>query len=292
MLSVPRRKAVACTSASFVTLNFACLPSPAQNPVGAIAARATTSTNDGDALADPVEKELLDLGHLGESIQNVRAEAIGMLSEENSCSAWFRAAEPEAAAKFRSLRYVVDSAGPGEILKIQASSGSAVTIQPYVARTGQDVGPGSTITLNAHGAFFEELARVRSRYSLNDSMLDNKYRPLVVGNFPGSTPAARLLTLLHEFGHVVDILPIDAGVPDGPILSVRNTETVLSHCGSQIRAHAKNIHKSRGSQTVLLAARQLAPGAKTLWRADSAQKWERPFLGGRARDPHLGWLGF
>jgi hypothetical protein len=291
MLSVPSRNAVAFAIASFVALNFACLPSPAQNPVAVIAARAITSTSDGDTLADPVEKELLDLGHFGESTQNVRAEMLGLLSEESSCSAWFRAAEPEAAAKFRSLRYVVDSADPGEILKIQESPGSVVTIQPYVARTGQDVGPGSTITLNAHGAFFQELARVRTRHSANDVTFENRYRPLVVGNFPGGSPAARLLTLLHEFGHVIDILPIDAGVPDGPMLSVRNTETVLRHCGSQIRAHAKNIHKSRGSQT-LIAVRPSAPGAETLWRADSAQKWERPFLGGRARDPHLGWLGF
>jgi len=290
MLSEPRRNAVAFTIASFLTLNFACLPLSAQNPVGVIAARAITSTSDGDVLADPVEKELLALGRFGESIQSVRAEALGLLSEESSCSAWFRAAEPEAAAKFRSLRYAVDSADPGEILKIQDSN-PAVAIQPYVARTGEDVGPGSTITLNGHGAFFQELARVRTRYSLNDFTLDNKYRPLVVGNFSGGSPAARLLTLLHEFGHVVGILPVDAGVPAGPILSVRNTETVLSHCGSQIRAHAKNIHKSHGSQTLLAAHRPVAD-AETLLRADSAQKWERPFLGGRARDPHLGWLGF
>ena len=278
MLSVPRRNAVAFAIASLVVTNFACLSSPAQNPVAVIAATTIASTSDSDALVDPVEKELLGLGHFGEGIQNVRAEILGLLSEESSCSAWFRAAEPEAAAKFRSLRYAVDLAGPGEILKIQDGADGAVAMQPYVARTGQNVGQGSTITLNAHGAFFQELARVHTRNSPNDFTLDNKYRSLVVGNFSGGTPAARLLTLLHEFGHIIDILPIDAGVPAGPMLSVRNTETVLSHCGSQIRAHAKNIHKSRGSQT-LLAVRRPALGAETLWRADSAQKWERPYLG-------------
>src|SRR5882724_7467105 len=204
MLSVPRRNAVAFAIASFVVLNFAGLPSPAQNPVAVTAARSIASS-DSDTLVDPVEKELLDLGHFGEGIQNVRAEILGLLSEESSCSAWFRAAEPEAAAKFRSLRYVVDSAGPGEILKIQDGADGAVAMQPYVARTGQNVGQGSTITLNAHGAFFQELARVRTRNSPNDFTLDNKYRSLVVGNFPGGSPAARLLTLLHEFGHIIDI---------------------------------------------------------------------------------------
>ena len=279
MLSEPRRKAVGFAIASFVTLNLACLSLPAQNPVGVSPARAVTSTSDSDILADPVEKELLDLGRFGESIQNVRAEVLGLLAEESSCSAWFRSAEPEAAAKFRSLRYVVDSAGPGEILKIQELPDPVVTIQPYVARTGQNVGAGSIITLNAHGAFFQELARVRTRNSPIDFTFETKYRLLVVGNLPGGSPAARLLTLLHEFGHVIDILPIDAGVPAGPMLSVRNTETVISHCGFQIRAHAKNIHKSRGSQT-LLASRPPAPAAETLWRADPSQKWERPLLRG------------
>ena len=95
MLSVPRRNAVAFAIASFVVLNFACLPSPAQNRVGLTAARTISSTSDSDTLVDPVEKELLDLGHFGEGIQNVRAEILGLLSEESSCSAWFRAAEPE-----------------------------------------------------------------------------------------------------------------------------------------------------------------------------------------------------
>lgn len=291
MLSAPRRTAVRFAIASFVALGFACLPSPAQNSVRITPVTATSSTGDSYVLADPVERELLDLGRFGEGIQNVRAEILGLLSEQSSCSAWFRAAEPEAVAKFRSLRYVVDFEGPGEILKIQEPNNPVVAIQPYVARTGQDVGPGSTITLNAHGAFFQESARVRTRYSPNDVTTENKYRALAVGNFSGGSPAARLLTLLHEFGHVTDILPVDAGVAEGPMLSVRNTETVLSHCGSQIRAHAKNIHKSSGSQT-LIAVRRPAADANTLWRADSAQKWERPFLGARARDPHLGWLGF
>jgi len=33
------------------------------------------------------------------------------LLERNACSAWFRAAEPQAADKFRSLRFAVDISG-------------------------------------------------------------------------------------------------------------------------------------------------------------------------------------
>src|SRR5258707_8509256 len=90
MLSVPRRNAVAFAIASFVALNFACLPSPAQNPVAVIAAGAIASTGDSDTLVDPVVKELLGLRHFGEGIQNVRPEIRWLLSEVSACSAWFR----------------------------------------------------------------------------------------------------------------------------------------------------------------------------------------------------------
>jgi len=236
-------------------------------------------------------KRIAGLGHFGEGIQNVRAEILGLLSEESACSAWFRAAEPEAAAKFRSLRYAVDSAGPGEILKIQDGADGAVAMQPYVARTGQNVGQGSTITLNAHGAFFQELARVRTRNSPNDFTLDNKYRSLVVGNFPGGSPAARLLTLLHEFGHIIDILPIDAGVPAGPMLSVRNTETVLGHCGSKSELTPRtSINPAVHRRCWQFVGQHQAPrplGAPTRHKNGSDH-----ILGGRVRDPHLEWLGF
>jgi hypothetical protein len=201
-------------------------------------------------LADPVDRELLDLGRNGHFIQRVRTEVILLLSEENSCSAWFRTAEPDAVAKFRSLRFTVDSAGPADILKIDSWPDSGIVLQPYVARTGQNVGWGSTITLNANGAFFREVAYFRIRRGRVDLPYEKPFHSLVVGNFAGASPAARILTILHELGHILDILPIDSGVSGGPALSVHNTESVLRHCGSQIRAHAKLLHKSEGSKSL------------------------------------------
>jgi len=203
-----------------------------------------------DSTDDPVDRELLDLGHVGATIQRTRIAVMAILSEQNSCSAWFRAAEPEAAAKFRSLRFVVDSAGPGEITRLREGFDSIVILHPYVARTGQNVGWGSTIMLNANGAFFREIARVRTLHTPSDFTYDNTFRSLVVGNFSGASPAARILTVLHELGHVLDLLPVDSGVPAGPLLSMRNTSAVLDHCGSQIRAHSKRFQKSEGTKMV------------------------------------------
>jgi hypothetical protein len=200
-------------------------------------------------MADAVDLELLDLGRNGEILQGVRTEVAALLSEDTPCSAWFRAAEPEAVAKFRSLRFSVDSSGPSEIMASRDLTGSPATIQPYVARTGQNVGPGSTITLNANGAFFRELALVRSSRPPSELGFNNAFRSLVVGSFSGASPAARILTVLHELAHVLDMLPVDAGFPTASLVSTRNTETVLKYCGAQIRVHAKHVQKSENTKS-------------------------------------------
>jgi hypothetical protein len=203
-----------------------------------------------DNVADPVDHELVGLGRNGEAIQHVRAEVIALLSEENSCSAWFRTAEPEAVAKFRSLRFAVDSAGPADVLKLDSWPDPDIVLQPYVARTGQNVGWGSTITFNANGAFFREVAYFRIRRGPADLPYEKPFHPLVVGNFAGASPGARILTMLHELGHVLDMLPIDSGIRGGPVLSVHNTQAVYNRCGSQIRAHAKHLRKSEPSKSL------------------------------------------
>lgn len=206
--------------------------------------------------ADPVAEELLGMGPEGETIQLARGEVIAILSESNSCSAWFLSAEPEVVEKFRSLRFVVDPNGIGEIRKVEAQRDEPGYYQPYVARTGQNVGWGSTIALNAHGAFFRKDAPVRVVSQLDEPGYFASFRPLVVGGYPGATLQARILTMLHELGHIVNLLPVDAGVPSGPILSVHNTEQVLHYCGSQIRAHKK------ATRMIVVSASTTSPNAQ------------------------------
>jgi hypothetical protein len=216
------------------------MTSPAQAPAKLISSPVSSLRFAGDRAADPTADELKSFGPHGETIEQTRAEVISILVGENSCAAWYRAAEPEAPQKFRSLRFTVDPSGSSEILKMEGWQATAVFYQPYVARAGQNVGWGSTIILNANGAFFKDWAPVRIVTGPHDKGYLKAFRRLAVANFDGATREARILTLLHELGHVLDLLPIDAGVPSGPELSTTNTELVIHHCGAQIREAAKH----------------------------------------------------
>lgn len=279
MLSAPKHFAAAFAIAVFLS-GVVCSPSRSQASANLLSPDLSTSPRDSD-MAAAVDQELLGLGRNGEVIQRVRTEVVEMLSEESSCSAWFRAAEPEAVAKFRSLRFTVDSSGSSEILMIQDLADSRAALQPYVARTGQNVGSGSTITLNANGAFFQEMARVRSLRPPSELGFNNAFRSLVVGNFLGATPAARILTVLHELGHVLDMLPIDAGFPAASLVSTRNTEAVLKYCGGQIRAHAKHLQKSENAKSLMSrstspAAAFTSPQPATARMANASRGWDWP----------------
>ena len=212
----------------------------AQAPATLLSTPVSSLRFASDQIADPSVEELKSFGPRGGIIEEARAEVIFILAGESSCSAWFRVAEPQAVEKFRSLRFAVDLGGRSEILKLDAWEARSVFYQPYVAHAGQNVGWGSTITVNANGAFFKDWAPVRIVTDPHDKGYLKEFKRLVVSNFDGATREARVLTLLHELGHVLDMLPVDAGVPSGPELSTSNTALVLRHCGAQIREVAKH----------------------------------------------------
>ncbi len=211
----------------------------AQAPAKLLSTPVSSLRFASDHVADPSGDEIRSFGSQGTVIEQARADVLSILAGENSCSAWFRAAEPEAKEKFRSLRFAVDSSGKREITKYESWQGDALYYEPYVAHTGQNVGWGSTITINASGAFFKDWAPVRIVINSQDRGFVKAFKRLAVGNFSGATREARILTLLHELGHILDMLPIDAGVPSGPELSTNNTLLVLRHCGPQIHRAAK-----------------------------------------------------
>ena len=183
---------------------------------------------------DPVEQELIAAGAPGAAISEARDAVLDILEGNNACSAWYRAKEPDAAEIFRSLFYKVDPQGPVYVQKTVFPGDDWQTVQPYVAWSRQDVGPGSTITLNAHGAFFANSAMVLEVRSGGGPSHYDSAQLLDVGGYTGGTLRARELTLLHELGHVIDLLPLDAGVPGGPQISTRNTAEVLAHCRAEV----------------------------------------------------------
>jgi hypothetical protein len=185
-----------------------------------------------EAPRDLVQEELVAMGKTGQKILRARDKVLEILQTENACSAWFRQNDPHPLVTFRTLNYAVDRHGE-EFVHVSKDTVSQNTFRdPYVARVGQDTGAFATITLNAGGAFFQlqapslsvskggGLARISGPQSVN------------IGPYPGNSLAARTLALLHEFGHVINLLPLDFDNEDGK--SVQNTAEVLRYCRAQI----------------------------------------------------------
>jgi len=68
-----------------------------------------------------------------------------------------------------------------------------------------------------------------------------------------------MITLLHEFGHIIDLLPQDADNLDGQ--SVRNTDEVMRHCRPEVEARSKQA--SRRAGRISLPARGVETLAST-----------------------------
>jgi hypothetical protein len=240
---LPALKSILSTILCVAAGNFFCCPEGvfAQNSdrFTSLSYAIFRSSNAGEQ--NQVEDELALYGKLGQLISRARVHTIAILSSENSCSIWYRRAIPSPGEMFETLRFEVDSSGQSEIFRVEGALGDFEFFHPYVAHAGQDVGPGSTITLNANGAFFKDRAAVRFLNGPQDPFSKQSMRPLTVADFFGDTEPARILTLLHEFGHIIDLLPLDSGSPGAAFLSVGNTQAVLKNCKSQIELEAKRV---------------------------------------------------
>jgi len=205
---------------------------------------ATASPGHGDvrekANEDPVLEELIAMGEQGLVIERARQEVLEILEGQNRCAAWFQQAEPEVARKFQSLRYRIDESGPQYTFKLQNASGEWLYQQPYVASSIEDASAGSTITINGKGAFFQLRSGVRivpkegGPGGLSASQL------LHLDLYLGGTLDAQVTALLHEFSHVVGLLPADGGTVFGSELSTQNTQIVLRHCRAEVEAAGKH----------------------------------------------------
>jgi hypothetical protein len=191
---------------------------------------------------DPVRLRLLSLGSRGPAIDQARAHVTAILRADNSCSAWFREADPDAAAVFESLDLLVDD-GPKYVVTIKSASGELLLKHPYSARAPQNGGRNASVILNANGPFFAAVADILERDNPRAFTHFAGRRELRVGSYAGSTLPARITTLLHELGHVIGRLPDDSDELSG--LSEQNTERVLHACRAEIKASAHQ-HRDGG----------------------------------------------
>jgi hypothetical protein len=206
----------------------------------------TTSPGRADAREkandDPVLEELRAMGERGLTIERAREKVVGILEGNNRCATWFEQAEPDAARKFRSLGYTIDESGPRYTLKMQNAAGEWRYQQPYVASSIEDASAGSTITINGKGAFFQLRSGVHIVAKQGGPGGPSISQLLHIDFYLGGSLGAQVTTLLHEFSHVVGLLPVDGGTDFGPELSAQNTQIVLHHCRAEVEAAGK--HKS------------------------------------------------
>jgi hypothetical protein len=216
--------------------------SPLPTPFRSAAARYRSSVPIG--LQRPVHLRLLTLGPRGLLIAQARQHVLVILAGENSCSAWFRETDPNAAAIFDSLDFSLDD-GPKDVLLLKSASGELLFKHPYSAGVPENAGDHATVLLNANGAFFINAANILRRDSGPGLARFGGRHELRVGPYPGNTLAARITTLLHELGHVIGRLPDDSDELSG--LSVQNTERVLHACHNEIKATARE-HHDKGNE--------------------------------------------
>jgi hypothetical protein len=184
---------------------------------------------------DPVRLRLLSLGSRGVAIEQAREHVIAILRAENPCSVWFREADPDAAAVFESLDFLVGD-GPKYVVALKSARGETLLKHPYSGAVQENAGRNATVLLNANGPFFATLAYVLERDGPGDFTRISGRRELRVGSYAGSTLPARIITLLHELGHVIGRLPDDSDELSG--LSEQNTERVQQACRAEIKASA------------------------------------------------------
>jgi hypothetical protein len=194
---------------------------------------------------DLVQADLDSTGKAGQKISRARARVLEILEIENACRAWFQQKDPNPAATFRTLRFALDRKGDEYVRKSRDLGSSILYHSPYVARVFQGDGRYATVTLNVNGAFFVPLAQVLEIPMGGGPSTMRGARPLHVGPYEGNTPRAQVLALLHEFGHVLDLLPQDEDNIDGK--SMQNTEEVLRSCRAAVDSAPK--------RSLLLASR-------------------------------------
>lgn len=214
-------------------------PSVSVPPVNPCMRAARPGQIGCDEPKERVQDDLAAMGKTGQKILRARDVVLEILQTESVCSAWYREKDSNPAATFQTLNYQVDHRGDGFVLTWKDAASENIFRDPYVARVGQDTGAHATITLNADGAFFQAQAAARHVSKDGGASKISGPRLLHIGPYAGDSLAGRTLALLHEFGHVIDLLPLDFNNEDGK--SVQNTAEVLRFCRAEIESKARRI---------------------------------------------------
>lgn len=208
---------------------------PSDRPAPSAPCNLTTqSIHPCSASSDIVRDDLNTMGKKGQIILRARDKVLDILQTENVCSAWYRTKDPSPAATFRTLTFALDSDGDVYVRAIPESGGMLLIRNPYVARVMQAGGVNSTITINVNSAFFFSIANMVDDRIEGGPIIIRGSRLMQVGPYSGGSFRAQVLALLHEFGHVIDLLPMDHDDYEGR--SRQNTADVLHACRAQVES--------------------------------------------------------
>ena len=214
-----------------------CSTGPLMNPVVTC---NSSSLGPNGCLSAPRDTSLQQLevgGKTGQKVLQARERVLEILQSENACTEWFRTKDPDPAATFRTLTFELDRKGQEHIVEKRSSDSLTQFYNPYVARVIQGNGSFSTITLNVNGAFFLPIAQVTNDPVEGGPISFHGVHTLQVGPYAGNTLRAQVVTLLHELGHLENLLPVDEGDRDGK--SLQNTMEVLRNCRPEIEVKNK-----------------------------------------------------
>jgi hypothetical protein len=215
------------------SLTPAARPSDHVNPVAPCSSANAIATGCGPSV-DAVRQDLNTMGKRGQKILQARDKVLEILQTDNACSEWYRTKDADPAATFRTLTFSIDLKGENYTVETWKPDDLTIFHNPYVASVLQAMGAKSTVTINGNGAFFFPMAGVVQVSKEGGPLFFRGPRELKVGPYPGGTVRAQVLALLHEFGHVLNLLPEDFHDYEGK--SRKNTEEVLRFCRAQVES--------------------------------------------------------
>jgi hypothetical protein len=193
-----------------------------------------------------VRDDLNTMGKQGQKILLARQRVLEILQTNNACTEWYRTKDDDPAATFRTVTFSLDHQGEAYARKLNGPGETDVIRSPYVASVMQGEGPHATVSINANGGFFFPITNVVVDRWEGGPLNFHGSQPLHVGPYPGGTFRAQVLALLHEFGHVIDLLPNDRDDYQGK--SRQNSLEVLRFCRAEVesREAPKTFFASRG----------------------------------------------
>lgn len=183
---------------------------------------------------DYVQLDLRTMGKPGQKILQARKRVLEILQADSACTEWYRTKDADPAATFRTLNFILEGKDDEYVREFSEPGGFIQIRNPYVARVVQAQGRNATVTLNSNGAFFAAMATVVEDQHEGGPVSTHGARGIRVGPYMGGTFQAQVASLLHEFGHVIDLLPVDHDDFQGK--SQHNTEEVLRFCRAEIES--------------------------------------------------------